>query len=54
VVLLLFGIGLELSLERLRRLWQPILIGGALQVGLTIAVAFAAGLAFGLGAPLSI
>lgn len=36
VALLLFGIGLELSLERLRRLWQPVIIGGALQVGLTL------------------
>ena len=32
IALLLFGIGLELSLQRLRRLWKPILIGGALQV----------------------
>jgi CPA2 family monovalent cation:H+ antiporter-2 len=36
VVLLLFGIGLELSLDRMRRLWRPIVIGGTLQVGLTI------------------
>lgn len=43
VVVLLFGIGLEFSLERLRRLWKPIIIGGALQVVLTIA--FAGGLA---------
>jgi len=43
VVLLLFGIGLELSLDRVRRLWRPVVFGGALQVGLTIA--FAAGLA---------
>ena len=38
VALLLFGIGLELSLERLRRLWRPVLIGGALQVGLTLLI----------------
>jgi len=38
VVFLLFGIGLELSLDRLRRLWRPVLIGGALQVGLTLAI----------------
>lgn len=37
IALLLFGIGLELSLERLRRLWRSVIIGGALQVGLTIA-----------------
>ncbi len=48
VVLLLFGIGLELSLDRLKRLWQPILIGGALQVGLTILGAFALGQLMGL------
>ena len=51
VVLLLFGIGLELPLERVRRLWRPIVIGGTLQVTLTIAVATAIasqlGLAFG-------
>jgi CPA2 family monovalent cation:H+ antiporter-2 len=38
VTLLLFGIGLELSLERLKRLWRPIIIGGILQVGITILV----------------
>jgi len=36
VVLLLFGIGLELSFERLRRLWRPILLVGALQVAVTV------------------
>ena len=50
VVLLLFGIGLELSLERLRRLWQPILIGGTLQVGLTILVAMGLAIMLGLSA----
>jgi len=38
VVLLLFGIGLDLSLNRVRRLWRPILGGGSLQVGVTILV----------------
>ena len=37
VVLLLFGIGLEISLERLRRLWKAVLLGGGIQVGFTIA-----------------
>lgn len=37
VALLLFGIGLELSLERMRRLWRLIIAGGALQVGMTVA-----------------
>jgi len=41
VALLLFGIGLELSLEKLRRLWKLIVAGGALQVGLTVLAAFA-------------
>ncbi|MDJ0763140.1 MAG: cation:proton antiporter [Myxococcota bacterium] len=39
VILLLFGVGLELSLEKVRRLWKPIVLGGALQVGITIGVA---------------
>jgi CPA2 family monovalent cation:H+ antiporter-2 len=47
VVLLLFGIGLELSLDRLKRLWRPILLGGGLQVGLTLGAVFGAGLAVG-------
>jgi CPA2 family monovalent cation:H+ antiporter-2 len=40
VALLLFGIGLELSLDRMRRLWRPILIGGTLQVFATATVTF--------------
>lgn len=36
VVLLLFGIGLELSLDRLKRLWKPVVLGGSLQVGITV------------------
>jgi CPA2 family monovalent cation:H+ antiporter-2 len=36
VALLLFGIGLELSLDRVRRLWRLILTGGAIQVFTTI------------------
>lgn len=38
VVLLLFGIGLELSLDIMRRLLRPILFGGALQVGASILI----------------
>ncbi len=38
IALLLFGIGLELQLSRVRRLWRLILLGGGLQVGLTAAV----------------
>ena len=35
VALLLFGIGLELALKKLKRLWKLALIGGILQVGIT-------------------
>jgi len=40
VALLLFGIGLELSLNKLRRLWRPIVIGGGLQMSGTILITF--------------
>ncbi|MCP4135472.1 MAG: hypothetical protein GY754_31175 [bacterium] len=36
VALLLFSIGLELSLESIKKLYKPILFGGLLQVGLSI------------------
>lgn len=48
VALLLFGIGLELSLEKLKRLWKLIVAGGALQVALTLAAAYFAARAFHL------
>lgn len=48
VVLLLFGIGLELSLERLARIWKAVVIGGGVQVFLTIVVATAIALQFGM------
>ncbi len=48
VVLLLFGIGLELSPERIRKLWRAVLLGGALQVGATILAVIAVSRAFGL------
>jgi len=47
-VMLLFGIGLELSLDRVRKLWKPILLGGAIQVGTTITLVTGLGLLFGL------
>ncbi len=50
VALLLFGIGLELSLEKLRRLWTPIIAGGLLQVGLTIVAVFIIARTSGLAA----
>ena len=46
VALLLFSIGLELSLDRLKRLFKLILIGGVVQVGLSIAVVFLIALSF--------
>lgn len=49
VALLLFGIGLELSLERMRRLWRILVIGGAFQVGATVVVATIVSRLFGLG-----
>jgi CPA2 family monovalent cation:H+ antiporter-2 len=47
VVLLLFTIGLEFSLSRLREVFRQVALGGALQVGLTTAVVFGAGVALG-------
>lgn len=49
IVLLLFGIGMELSLERLRRLWKPVLVGGGLQVALAVAGTAGVCLLLGLG-----
>ncbi|MEA3297492.1 MAG: cation:proton antiporter [candidate division Zixibacteria bacterium] len=48
VTLLLFGIGLELPLDRLRRLWKPVLIGGFIQVGLSISITFLIARSIGL------
>ena len=50
VVLLLFSIGLEFSLERLKDVFRQVAVGGTLQVGLTMVAA--AGLAAALGQPL--
>ncbi len=47
VVLLMFSIGMELSVSDLIRLRKPVFLGGALQVGLTIAVVAALMLLFG-------
>lgn len=51
VALLLFGIGLELPLGRLRSLWRPLVVGGFLQLSITLGVTVAAALAFGLPLP---
>ncbi len=50
VVLLLFSIGLEFSLSRLRDIFRRVALGGVLQVGLTTLAVFGVGLAFGLPA----
>jgi CPA2 family monovalent cation:H+ antiporter-2 len=47
VVFLLFGIGLEISFDRLRRLGRLLLVGGGLQVVLTVAVVCGIALLFG-------
>jgi len=41
VALLLFGIGVELALKKLQRLWKLVVVGGFLQVGFTTAAVFA-------------
>jgi CPA2 family monovalent cation:H+ antiporter-2 len=47
VVLLLFSIGLEFSLQRLHDILRQVALGSALQVGLTTAVTTAVAVAFG-------
>jgi CPA2 family monovalent cation:H+ antiporter-2 len=51
VALLLFTIGLEFSLDELRRLGRILSVGGSLQVGLTTAVVATLGLFAGIAAP---
>ncbi|GAB4230514.1 MAG: monovalent cation:proton antiporter family protein [Acidobacteriota bacterium] len=48
VMLLLFSVGLEFSLQKLRQMKRIVFVTGPLQVGLTIAVAAALGWAFSL------
>jgi len=50
VTLLLFGVGIDFSLDRLRRILRRMVAGGALQVGITVVVT--AFMFHGLGAPL--
>jgi CPA2 family monovalent cation:H+ antiporter-2 len=54
VALLLFSLGLEFSLERLKKLGTKPLLGGVIQIVLTILLVFAAALALGLSAKESI
>lgn len=51
VVFLLFEIGLELPIERMRQLWRPALFGGGFQVAITLVVFAAGGRAIGLPWP---
>lgn len=51
VVLLLFSVGLEFSLERLRQIAKTVTIGGSLQVGATIVAAVLIGRALGQTIP---
>jgi CPA2 family monovalent cation:H+ antiporter-2 len=48
VMLLLFTVGLELSLRELMRSWRAVLVGGALQVGLSCGLATALGALLGM------
>lgn len=48
VVFLLFEIGLELPLDRLRRIWRRAVVAGGLQVTLTLACVAAIAMAWGL------
>jgi CPA2 family monovalent cation:H+ antiporter-2 len=48
IVLLLFTVGLEFPMRELRRIWRPVMIGGALQVGGTAALAAAIAMGFGI------
>ena len=47
VILLLFAVGIEFSLKNLLRIKQAVLMGGSLQVGLTLLAAFALARHFG-------
>jgi CPA2 family monovalent cation:H+ antiporter-2 len=51
VIFLLFEIGLELPLDRLRRLWRGTMIAGSTQVAVTLAVVASAGVLLGLPLP---
>ena len=54
VVLLLFTVGLEVSLVRLRRNWRPFLLGGGGQVALTIAATAGLARAFAIPTPTAV
>jgi len=47
VILLLFSIGIEFSLQSLIRIWRSVVLGGALQVSLTTGVIYLVAVSFG-------
>ena len=51
VALLLFAVGLELSLSHVRRWARVVFVGGSLQVGGTLSLVTVLGLAFGVPLP---
>jgi CPA2 family monovalent cation:H+ antiporter-2 len=51
VVFLLFEIGLELPIERIRSVWRPVLLGGGFQVSMTVLAVTLCGTLFGLAWP---
>lgn len=48
VVFLMFEIGLDLPLDRVRRLWRSALLGGGAQLGITMLVVYGTARAFGM------
>jgi len=54
IALLLFGIGLEMQLSRVKQLWKFILIGGGLQMGLTAAAGALIAMGFDVPVPSAI
>ena len=54
VILLLFTVGIEFSVEELSRIRTFLFAGGALQVSLTLGVTTAAAVAFGLRVPVAV
>lgn len=54
VILLLFTIGIEFKLDQLWRIWRELLLGGALQVGLTTIVVLGLLLVLGIDVPVAL
>lgn len=54
VILLLFTVGIEFKLDQLWRIWRELLLGGALQVGLTTIVVLGLLLVLGIDVPVAL